>query len=73
MKNFISRGLQSNKSFAGKKRSSRGVSANTAGFLRFFSSETLPFLAPDGITEFGIALAQGFSNYGSRPHLGREM
>jgi len=35
-------------SFAGKKkRFSRGVSANTTRFWRFFSLETLPFLAPD--------------------------
>ena len=44
------------KSFAGKKSFSRGVLANTARFLRFFSLETLPFLAADGITDFGIAL-----------------
>jgi len=44
------------KSFAGKKRFSRGVLANTARFLRFFSLETLPFFAPDSITDFGIAL-----------------
>ena len=45
------------KSFAGKKRFSRGVLANTARFLRFFSLETLPFFAPDGITDLDIALA----------------
>jgi len=36
------------KSFAEKKRFRHGVLANTARFLRLFSSETLPFLAPDG-------------------------
>jgi len=37
------------KSFAEKKkRFSHGFLANTAKFLRLFSSETLPFLAPDG-------------------------
>jgi len=41
-----------------KKRFSRGVSANTARFLRFFSLETLTFLSVDGITDFGIALAK---------------
>ena len=46
------------KSFAGKIRFSRGVSTNTARFLRFFSLETLPLLPPDGITDFGIALAK---------------
>jgi len=45
------------KSFAGKKRFSRGVLINIARFLRFFSLETLPFFAPDGITDFGITLA----------------
>ena len=46
------------KSFAGKKCFSRGVLASTARFLRLFSWETLPFLAPDSITDFGIALAK---------------
>jgi len=46
------------KSFAGKKRFSRGVSANTARFLRFFSLEILAFLSADGIADFGIALAK---------------
>jgi len=46
------------KSLARKKRFSRGVLARTARFLRFFSLETLPFLAADGITNFGIALAK---------------
>jgi len=46
------------KSFAGKKRFSRGVSANTARFLRFFSLDILAFLSVDGITDFGIALAK---------------
>jgi len=36
------------KSFAVKKRLSLGVLVNTSRFLRFFSSETLPFLAPGG-------------------------
>jgi len=51
------------KSFAGKKRFSRGVLANTARFLRFFSWETLPFFAADGITDFGIALAYKHCNF----------
>jgi len=46
------------KSFVGKKRFSRSVLTNTPRFLRFFSLETFPFLAPDGITDFGIALAK---------------
>jgi len=47
------------KSFAEEKKSfSRGILANTTRFLRFLSLETLPFLAPDGITDFGIALAK---------------
>jgi len=46
------------KSFVGKKCFSRGVLANTARFLRFYSLETLPFLAADGITDFGIAQAK---------------
>ena len=46
------------KRFAGKKHFSGGVLANTGRFLRFFSLETLPFLAPDGITNSGIALAK---------------
>ena len=45
-------------SFAEKKWFSHGVLANTAKILRFFSLETLPFSAPDGIKEFGIALAK---------------
>jgi len=45
-------------SFAEKKRFNRGVLADTARFLRFFSLETLSFLAPDCITNFGIALAK---------------
>jgi len=44
-------------SFAGKIRFSRGVFANTARSLCFFSLEILSFLTPDGITDFGIALA----------------
>ena len=36
------------KSFAEKKRFRHGVLASTARFLRLFSSEILPFLAPDG-------------------------
>jgi len=40
------------------KRFSRGVLANTDRFLRLFSLESLPFLAPDGITDFSIALAK---------------
>jgi len=40
------------KSFAGKKSFSHGVLANTARFLRFFSSETLPFIAPGGLGYF---------------------
>jgi len=36
------------KSFAEKKRFNHGVLANTARFLRFFSSETLLCLAPEG-------------------------
>jgi len=46
------------RSFAEKKSFSSGVLVNTARFVRFFSLETLPFLAADGITDFGIALAQ---------------
>ena len=46
------------KSFARKKRFSRGVLANTARSLRFLCLEALPFLTPDGITDFGIALAK---------------
>jgi len=46
------------KSFTEKKRFSRGVLVNTARFLRFFSLKTLPFLAAEGITDFGIALAK---------------
>jgi len=41
-----------------KERFSRGVLANTARFLRYISLETFPFLAPGGITDFGIALAK---------------
>jgi len=44
-----------------RKRFSRGGLANTARFLRFFFLETLPFLAPDGITDFGIALAKNYN------------
>ena len=40
------------KSFAEKKCFSSGVLANTGRFLRFFSWETLSFLAPDGINRF---------------------
>ena len=43
------------KSVAGKKCFSRGALANTARFLRFYCLETLPCLAADGITDFGIA------------------
>jgi len=46
------------KIFAGKKGFSSGVLAKTARSLRFYSLETLPFFAPDGITDFGIALAK---------------
>jgi len=49
------------KSFAGIKRLSRTVLANTARFLRFFSLETLPFVAADGITNFGIALPKHYN------------
>jgi len=42
-------------SFAGKKCFSRDVLANTARFSRFFPLETMPFLAADGISDFGIA------------------
>ena len=41
-----------------KKRFSRGVLANTARFLRISSLETVCFLAPEGITNFGTALAK---------------
>ena len=41
-----------------KKRFSRGVLADTARFLHFFSLETLPFWGPDGIADFGIAQAK---------------
>jgi len=41
-----------------EKRFSRGVLANTARFLRLFFLETSPFLAPDGITDFGVVLAK---------------
>jgi len=44
--------------FAEKKRFSRGVLANIARFLRFASFGTLRFLAPEGITNSGIALAE---------------
>ena len=37
---------------------SRGVLVNTARFLRISSLETLRFLAPEGITDFGTALAK---------------
>jgi len=40
------------KGFVGKNRFSRGVLANTARFLLFFSLETLRFLAADGIKMF---------------------
>ena len=46
------------KSFAGKKRFSRGVLADTARFLRFVSLVTLPFLAAGSITDVGIAPAK---------------
>jgi len=36
----------------------RGVSANTSRFLRFASLEALRLLAPEGIANFGIALAK---------------
>jgi len=36
------------KSFAEIKRFSRGILADTAGFLRFFSLQALSFLAPGG-------------------------
>ena len=45
-------------SFAGKKCFGRGVLASTARFPRFFPLETLPFLAADGIADFGIAQAK---------------
>jgi len=48
-------------SLAGKNHFSRTGLANTARFLRFFSLETLPFLAADGITNFGIAPAKHYS------------
>jgi len=48
------------RSFA-EKTFSRGVLVNTARFVRFFSLETLPFLAPYGITDFGIALAKHYN------------
>jgi len=32
--------------------------SNTARFLRFASYQTLPILAPEGIANFGIALAK---------------
>ena len=41
-----------------KRRFSRGVSANTARFLRFASLQTLRILAPEGIANFGITLAK---------------
>ena len=41
-----------------KKRFSRGVLGNTARFFRILSIETFPFLAPDDITDFCIALAK---------------
>jgi len=40
-----------------EKNIKRQVSANTARFVRFASLETLLFSAPEGITNFGIALA----------------
>ena len=40
------------KRFAEKKRFSSGVLADPARFLRFFSLETLPFLAPYGLGHF---------------------
>ena len=46
------------KSSAEKKTFQSRRLANSARFLRFFSLETPPFLAPDGITDFGIALAK---------------
>jgi len=42
-----------------KNHFSRGVLANTARFLRFV--ETLLYSAPDGITDFGIALAKHYN------------
>ena len=44
--------------FCLKKRFSRRVLANTARFLRITSLETVRFLAPEGITNFGTALAK---------------
>jgi len=41
-----------------EKSFSRGVLANTARILHFFSLETSPYLSPDGIADFGIALAK---------------
>jgi len=47
------------KRFAEKqKRFSRSVLVNTARFFHSFSLETLRFLAPHGITDFGISLAK---------------
>jgi len=46
------------RSFAERKTFRSRRLANTASFLHFFSLQTLPFLAPDGITDFGIALAK---------------
>jgi len=41
-----------------KKRFSRGFLANTARFLRISSLETVRFLAPRGITNFGAVQAK---------------
>ena len=41
-----------------KKRFCRGLLANTARFLRISSLQTLRILAPEGIAQFGIALAK---------------
>jgi len=38
--------------------------------LALASLETLRFLAPEGITNFGIALAQGCQTYGPRAKTG---
>jgi len=48
----VLRGFAERKTFQSRRL------ANTASFWHFFSLQTLPFLAPDGITNFGIAQAK---------------